>query len=188
MRGQWQPILAPTRRSKPHAHNAHPTKRQKPSIQKTETLHPPFLIQQKRGLLVSDNASHRSCSGTKRPHAKHPLIWFSATSKGKRPPVAVRIRTLITHPHIDINMMTLRHTHIRHLRHHSFRHTRPHFDEPWLRTNRRATTCPQPLATVGDQVLPKTDILQRCLTRSTRPRSTHFVNIRKGADPSTICA
>lgn len=181
MRDQWQPILAPTRRSKLHAHNAHPH-------QKTETFHPPFLIQQKRGLLVSDNASHRSCSGTKRPHAKRPLIWFSATSKGKRPPVAVRIRTLITHPHIDINMMTLRHTHIRHLRHHSFRHTRPHFDEPWLRTNRRATTCPQPLATVGDQALPKTDILQRCLTRSTRPRSTHFVNIRKGADPSTICA
>ena len=55
MRDQWQPILAPTRRSKLHAHNAHPH-------QKTETFHPPFLIQQKRGLLVSDNASHRSCN------------------------------------------------------------------------------------------------------------------------------
>lgn len=180
MRGQWQPILAPTRRSKPHAHNAHPTKRQKPSI-------PRFSYSRNGGFLSLTMPATGHAAEPKDP-TQSTHSYGSATSKGKRPPVAVRIRTLITHPHIDINMMTLRHTHIRHLRHHSFRHTRPHFDEPWLRTNRRATTCPQPLATVGDQVLPKTDILQRCLTRSTRPRSTHFVNIRKGADPSTICA
>lgn len=181
MRGQWQPILAPTRRSKPHAAKRAPH-------QKTETLHPPFLIQQKRGFLSLTMPATGHAAEPKDPTQSTHSYGSQQPRKEKGPPVAVRIRTLITHPHIDINMMTLRHTHIRHLRHHSFRHTRPHFDEPWLRTNRRATTCPQPLATVGDQVLPKTDILQRCLTRSTRPRSTHFVNIRKGADPSTICA